>query len=304
MEQISEVVGSMPTSTPGKGTDTKGADTKAGDVPRGAPPKPKPRDCPHCGRAAEAEYVALPPALAKRYGRQGVWHYPVCTTECQEREDQREWTLATRQQKVLSLRKRSEMPVRLADATFSDFKVEENLSPTLAKARDACERYAAEFEERSWSGEGLYLAGPVGTGKTHLAAATARRLMYRRHTPTLFVTVPDLLDRMRPGNFGGVQDDREAWFAAAKGAELLVLDDLGAEKATEWAQERVFILINHRYRERLPTIFTSNLDPEELGEHLGERVVSRIVEVSEFVRVAGVDYRELLRREKLGKEAG
>jgi DNA replication protein DnaC len=115
--------------------------------------------------------------------------------------------------------------------------------------------------------------------------------LIRKQEPALFVTVPELLDNLRevymiPGR------DIDEWMDTVKNANLLVLDDLGAEKPTPWVQERIFVIVNHRYREALPTIFTSNIGPKDLAAQLGERTASRIVAMTEGIELEGDDYRE------------
>ena len=77
----------------------------------------------------------------------------------------------------------------------------------------------------------------------------------------------------------------------AKKVELLVLDDLGAEKPSEWVVEKLFQVVNYRYNEMLPTIFTSNLSPEELENRIGERTVARIIEMAKVIRMVGKNLR-------------
>ncbi|MCA1719509.1 MAG: hypothetical protein LC781_22695 [Actinobacteria bacterium] len=79
---------------------------------------------------------------------------------------------------------------------------------------------------------------------------------------------------------------------AVKNAELLVLDDLGSENATEWVRERIFVIVNHRYRAKLPTVFTSNIGPKDLAAQLGGRTASRIISMCDWISLEGEDYRE------------
>lgn len=182
------------------------------------------------------------------------------------------------------------MPERLSQCTLDAF--DPSFSLAARRGLAAARRYLDSWEKKREAGHGLYLCGGVGSGKTHLATGLARLLIEERHVPTLFHTAPELLDRLRPSEDG----DREAWASWAMNAELLVLDDLGAEKSTVWSRERLFVLVNHRYRRSLPTIFTSNVGPKDLAAHLGERTASRIVETSEFVLVDGPDFRVETRR--------
>jgi DNA replication protein DnaC len=139
-----------------------------------------------------------------------------------------------------------------------------------------------------WSGEprgrNLVLLGPVGTGKTHAAVAAVRAL-HDRGDEVVFLPVVELLDQLRPGG-------PEHALSEYAHADVLVLDDLGAERPTEWTGERLYALINRRWLEERPTVATTNLDPDPLRTALGERVFSRLVGNDAVVlRLAGKDRR-------------
>ncbi len=136
----------------------------------------------------------------------------------------------------------------------------------------------------------LFLHGRCGSGKTHLAVAIALDFMARHpHQRVLFSVVPDLLDHLRatfdPGH-GVAYDER---FDAIRGAQLLILDDLGTENTTPWAKEKLYQIFNHRYNEQLPTVITSNQDFRKIEE----RVLSRILDtrLTKYVHVDADDFR-------------
>ena len=126
---------------------------------------------------------------------------------------------------------------------------------------------------------------------THLAVAVMNEIITKKRVPALFVTVPELLDNMR-GTYNAPGRDIDQWMDSVKNAELLLLDDLGAERANDWVRERIFVIVNHRYREELPTIFTSNIGPRDLAAQLGERTASRIIAMCDWISLEGEDYRE------------
>ena len=249
--------------------------------------------CPHCGRELQAEWVEFPPALQGKYGKPGEWYYHPCTPECEKKNDQREWEHMRRDARVATLRNRSGLSKRMRGYTFANFKP--YFSPSAARAAEKVENYLKSWEENREFGRGLYFCGGVGTGKTHLAVAVMNELMQRKRVPSLFVTVPEFLDNLReaymiPGR------DLDEWMDAVKNADLLVLDDLGAEKPNPWVRERLFVVVNHRYREALPTLFTSNIGPRDLATQLGERTASRIIAMCDWISLEGEDYRETVAR--------
>ncbi len=160
---------------------------------------------------------------------------------------------------------------------------------------------AASWAGRGRKAQGLYLAGQVGTGKTHTAwgavvawcTATGVRPTsgpevdwgMRSAPPVIFTRMTDLLDDLPPGH-----DSRQR-IRDCQNAALLVIDDLGAEKASEWTQERFYSVIDHRYANCLPLIVTSNLPPAKLAEQTGERAASRLAEMCQVVAMTGTDRR-------------
>ncbi len=252
--------------------------------------------CPHCGRELQAEWVEFPPALKQKYGKSGEWDYLPCTPECEAKNERREWELMRRDARVVALRERSGLSKRMKGYTFSTFKP--YVSPSATRAAEKVETYLKNWEENREAGRGIYFCGGVGTGKTHLAVAVMNELIQRKRVPSLFVTVPELLDNLR-GAYNDPGRDIDEWMEHVKNADLLVLDDLGSERPTEWVQERVFVVVNHRYREELPTIFTSNIGPKDLAAQLGERTASRIISMCEWISLEGEDYRELEARKSV-----
>jgi DNA replication protein DnaC len=159
-----------------------------------------------------------------------------------------------------------------------------------------------------WAGhggkaQGLYLTGQVGTGKTHAAwmavaawcEATGTLPGPQRPTfdgekgrgpAVIFTRMTDLLDDLRPG------DESRHRIRECQNCALLAIDDLGAEKASEWTQERFYSIIDHRYANCLPLIVTSNLPPSKLADQTGERAASRLAEMCTVVAMTGTDRRK------------
>ena len=150
---------------------------------------------------------------------------------------------------------------------------------------DDAERFAED--PQGW----LLLKGASGGGKTHIAAAIANRCL-ERGIPALFVVVPDLLDHLRAAYRPDADVSYDQLFEQVRNAPALILDDLGTQSATPWAQEKLFQLINHRFNARLPTVVTTNVSLQSLDERLRARLTD-----PELVRVYEIKKRTVLDHE-------
>lgn len=199
-------------------------------------------------------------------------------------------------------------PKRLFNAAFEYYNPK---TKQQAAALKICQEYCADDIQ---AGKGLLLVGTYGAGKTHLSVATVRALIevnpeafgvrqnedtvffnpdregYDRGLYCSFFSTIELLDALRPGN-EAKQSKAEDLFHRARADHLVVLDDIGAEKPTEWVAERLYAIIDARYRMERATIFTSNLSEKQLQDQLGGRIVSRIFEMTDQVPVIGPDHR-------------
>lgn len=141
---------------------------------------------------------------------------------------------------------------------------------------------------------GLYIYGGVGTGKTYIVWAIVNRLKEKHpdwfhFDPVLRIyNSTDLLERIR-STYDNRFDEFVDELLNYRG--VLIIDDIGAERTTEWTTEQFYRLINRRYERDLPTFFTSNLAPQELEDKIGYRTVSRIIESCEVIELSGEDRR-------------
>jgi DNA replication protein DnaC len=134
----------------------------------------------------------------------------------------------------------------------------------------------------------LLLQGGYGCGKTHLAAAIAN-FAVEMGVPTLFLTVPDLLDMLR-FSYDSEDTTFEQRFNEIRNASLLVLDDFGTQNATAWAQEKLFQIINYRYINKLPLVITTNLALDDIDARIRSRVTDP--QLVSIVRINAPDYRQ------------
>jgi DNA replication protein DnaC len=175
----------------------------------------------------------------------------------------------------------------LHEMTFNTFKPRGNSA--LAKIQaDAIEAAYERSENYAKSLHGwLLLQGKYGSGKTHLAAAIAN-FAVEMGVPTLFLTVPDLLDTLR-FSYDSENVTFEERFEEIRNSKLLVLDDFGTQNATPWAQEKLFQIINYRYINKLSTIVTTNLSLNEIEPRIRSRLQD--TELVQKVLINAPDYR-------------
>ena len=185
------------------------------------------------------------------------------------------------------------IPKRYQHCTLGNFTAyNESLERAVAQAG----RVADAFPNVS---HGLFLEGQPGVGKTHLAVAVLKQAVQTTGARGLFYDTRDLLRLIRSTYDPSTRTTELDILRPVMTAELLVLDDLGAEKTSEWVDETMNLIVNTRYNERRLTIFTSNYpdipddtDPQSLLFRIGARMRSRLHEMCEFVVLDAADYRE------------
>jgi DNA replication protein DnaC len=151
--------------------------------------------------------------------------------------------------------------------------------------------YVDELEQRLEAGRGLWLFGDTGTGKTTLAMLISKAALERGHSVAIY-SLPKLLARIRrtyDSEPGG--DSYLSFFERLTSVDLLHIDDLGAEKRSDWVLEQLYSLINERYEAQRSVLVTTNLPHEELEEQIGARTVSRLTQICDEVPLYGSDRR-------------
>jgi DNA replication protein DnaC len=151
--------------------------------------------------------------------------------------------------------------------------------PARAPVFRAVKDFAVSIDERLAEGQGLWLMGDVGTGKTTLAMLVSKAAVEGGNTVAIY-SLPRLLSRIRRtyDAEAGEQSYLE-FFERLTEVDLLHIDDLGAEKRSDWVLEQLYAIINERYETQRSVVVTTNLSQEELEQQIGPRTVSRLVEI-------------------------
>lgn len=207
-----------------------------------------------------------------------------CEREVEERR-KREKQNEEDMERIRKLKKASLMDEKLSGATFRNFK------PTKYNARNLklCQRYAEKFDLMLEKNQGLLFWGDVGTGKSFAAACIANYLLERK-IPVIMTSFVKLLEVIQAS-----REEEPAILNRLGYAKLVIFDDLGAERGTDYALEKVYNIIDSRYRKSLPMILTTNLSIEEMKRDMDirySRIYDRIFEICYPMQFTGPSWRK------------
>jgi len=218
------------------------------------------------------------------------------------------------------LLKAARIPARYEHCTLSDFESDfPGANRSLASALFQANRFVEEYPVET---TGLMLLGPIGVGKTHLAVGILRELVTQKGANCLFYDYRELLKAIQNSYNSTVQATELEILQPVFETEVLVLDELGAVKPTEWVWDTVSHILNTRYNDKRTTIITSNFDDlppssrlagdeamaasrriaaraardETLGDRIGERMRSRLHEMCRKIEMEGGDFRQTIRQ--------
>ncbi len=265
---------------------------------------PEPGQCEYCGKPLVPKGVALGGAVI-------AWQPTLPRCDCEQaqaywkeqdrqeaerkaakREEQRRKAV---QERIVKLFEESGIKKRFQQRTFANFRCDtQERIRSYKLAKDYADNFAYHYER----GDGLYIEGTNGTGKTHLAVAIALQLI-GEGIPVICKTSGKLLQDIKKSfDFGKVQEYEI--LDAYKQADLLIIDDLGKEQCTDWGVSTLYSILNERYEDMKPTIVTTNYNTEGLARALTPKgmdnskvvaIISRLRETSTVMTMAWEDWR-------------
>ena len=234
----------------------------------------------HCKKCGGQRQTVVP-----CFGKPGYF-MPRCICQCQREAEEQRKAAEERQRRMERIKRRKAQGLQdryLYDYTFAN---DNGQNPLMDKAR----AYVENWKEAYKNNTGLLLFGDVGTGKSFFAGCIANALL-DRDVPVLMTNFPTILNRLT----GMFSEDRADFIASFDEYDLLIIDDLGVERSTEYAMEQMFFVIDSRYRSRRPMIITTNLKLAELKnppDLAHARIYDRILERCAPILFAGKNFRE------------
>ncbi len=241
--------------------------------------------------------------LVRVVDAQGRWISRPCRCQEIEREERR----------IAAAR----IPERYRDCSLDTYEIYHGADPSLAEALLTARRFVEEYPAFT-AGKGLLFTGSIGVGKTHLAVGVLQRLVRERGVKGLFCDYRELLKNIQNSYNPQVNTTELELLKPVFAAEVLVLDDLGAQKPNDWVWDTVALILNTRYNDRQTTVITTNYADQPtaavalsdvdraareqtLGDRVGDRMLSRLAEMCIRVRMTGKDCRQTgIKRARFG----
>ena len=239
------------------------------------------KKCACCGRAFEFQHVVWDGSDIE-YNNQTLWIDSLCSKECAinlVRKNSRDDVSMN----IDSILFKNGVPKIYLPSSFDNFRIE---TPNHARAVDFLKMLTLPFKRF------VMLCGDCGTGKTHLAVATMRNIILKtKSTSALFVSAPKLIGEIRRGTLGEIEESEEEVIEKYTRNKLLVIDDIGVEKPSEFVAQCWYRVIDTRISNNFPTIFTSNFSRDETAAKFGPRIASRLFSGT-IIPIDGTDKRE------------
>ena len=218
------------------------------------------------------------------------------------------------QRRALKMLSSAHIPRRYEHCSLDEYVTDFASANRSLKAAHLQAKRFVEGYPVDTDGRGLLLTGSIGVGKTHLAVGILQALVARRGASGLFVDYRDLLKQVQHSYNPAVAATEMQVLAPVFEAEVLVLDELGASKPTDWVWDTVAHILNTRYNDRRTTIITTNyanfaplaadtnraMREDTLGDRIGERMRSRLQEMCVVVEMQGEDFRQKVKRASFG----
>jgi DNA replication protein DnaC len=218
--------------------------------------------------------------------------------------------------RVTALLQRARIPRRYEHCTFESYETGSRFDASLVAAQLMARRFVDGYPATT-EGHGLLLTGSIGVGKTHLAVGILQSLIVEKGVRGLFCDYRELLKEIQHSYNPQVLTTELEILRPVFEAEVLILDELGASKPTEWVWDTVAHILNTRYNDKRTTIITTNyadqppggasasgpqraMREESLGDRVGERMRSRLAEMCVLIEMRGEDFRRGVRRARFG----